>query len=182
MKRVLQGLAFVAVMATATSAYAATAMVTTNLNLRTGPSTAYPAITSMPDGVVVNVRGCTAGYNWCRVDWNGYDGWAAANYLAMREGQYRNRYYSNYGAEIGIPLIAGAVIGGALLSDHHHHWRRHHGWHGGPPPRWRGGPPHHWRGGPPPRRHGGWHGGPPPRFGGRGGRCPGGAPPHHGTC
>jgi len=163
MKRILQGLAFVTAMATATSAFAASAMVTTNLNLRTGPSTGYRAITSLPNGAVVNVRGCTAGYNWCRVNWNGYDGWAAASYLAMREGPYRNRYYSNYGAEIGIPLIAGAVIGGVLLSDHDHyrHWDHNHwhsGWHGHGG--WHGGPPHHWHGGPPHHGPGGWHGGP----------------------
>lgn len=176
MRKILQGIAFVTAMLTATSAFAATALVTTSLNLRTGPGTGYPVITSMPNGALVDVRGCVRGYNWCRVDWRGYDGWASASYLAMQSGPYRGRVYSNYGAEIGIPLIAGAIIGGALLSDHDHYYYRHHrywrrhDWRGRHYRHWNGGG-HHWNG-----RH----------FGGGvtvvPDICAGGHRPHHGSC
>jgi uncharacterized protein YraI len=173
MKKVLPGIAFVTALFTATSAFAATALVTTDLNMRTGPGTGYPVITAMPDGAIVNVRGCTSGYSWCRVDWRGRDGWASANYLAMQTGRYRGRAYSNYGAEIGIPLIAGAIIGGALLSDHDHYyhhrryWRHHH---------WRGRDhDHHWRG-----HHRGHY--VVPRSAVRPSFCPGGHRRHHGNC
>ncbi|WP_181407992.1 SH3 domain-containing protein [Pararhizobium mangrovi] len=132
MKMLMKAVAFATAMLTASSAFAASALVTNDLNLRTGPGTGYARIAAMPNGAIVDVVGCTRGYNWCRVHWRGRDGWASSHYLAQREGQYRRRAYSNYGAEIGIPLIAGAVIGGALIGGDHHHYRhyrhdRHHG-------------------------------------------------------
>lgn len=126
MKKLLQGIAFATAMLTASAAFAATALVTTDLNLRTGPGTGYRTITSMPDGALVDVRGCTRGYGWCRVNYRGYDGWASAGYLAQNTGNYEGRSYSGYGAEIGIPLIAGAVIGAAILgNDHDDDYYRH---------------------------------------------------------
>lgn len=110
----------------ATAAFANPALVTSDLNLRTGPSTGYRVVTAMPDGAIVDVSGCTRGYNWCRVDWNGYRGWASSHYLAQRVGPYRGRVYADYGSEIGIPLVAGAVIGTAIAHDHDHYWRHHH--------------------------------------------------------
>lgn len=139
MNKILQCATFATAMLVATSAFAKPALVTTDLNLRRGPGTGYRVITAMPNGAIVDVHGCVRGYNWCRVDWRGYDGWASARYLAFRSGRYSGRVYSDYGSSIGIPLIAGAIIGGALLSDHHpyyhHHWRHHHR-------RW---VRHHWR-------------------------------------
>lgn len=127
MKKLLQGAVFATAMLTASAAFAASALVTTDLNLRTGPGTGYATITSMPNGALVDVRGCTRGYSWCRVNWRGYDGWASANYLAQSTGAYDGRAYSSYGAEIGIPLIAGAVIGAAILgnNDHDHYYRHY---------------------------------------------------------
>lgn len=116
------------------AAFATPALVTTDLNLRTGPGTGYGRITAMPDGAIVDVTGCVRGYNWCRVNWAGYDGWASSNYLAFRSGRYVGRPYSGYAATIGIPLVAGAVIGGVIFNDdddgyrrHPSHWR-HHEW------------------------------------------------------
>lgn len=126
MKALLRSIAFAAGLFAATSALAASALVTTDLNLRTGPGTRYARITAMPAGAIVDVRGCTAGYNWCRVNWRGYDGWASARYLAHQTGGYSGRSYSNYGAAIGIPLIAGVIIGGAIYDDDHYdrrYWR-----------------------------------------------------------
>ena len=113
-------------MTMATSAFAASALVTTDLNLRTGPGTRYARIAAMPGGSIVDVRGCIRGYSWCRVDWNGYDGWAASSYLARRSG---GGSFDNYAASIGVPLIAGAVIGGVIGSgfdyDHDHYYYHH---------------------------------------------------------
>jgi len=136
MKTLLRTGAFVAGLFGATAAALATpALVTTDLNLRTGPGTGYARITAMPDGAIVDVSGCVRGYDWCRVNWAGYDGWASSHYLAFRTGEYVGRPYSTYAATIGIPLIAGAVIGGVIFDDDddyyydRHHWRpayRHH--------------------------------------------------------
>lgn len=118
MKVLLPAAAFAASLFTASAALAAPAQVTTTLNLRTGPGVGYRVETAMPAGAVVDVAGCTSGYGWCRVRWNGYDGWASSSYLASRQARYRHRRFNHYGAQIGIPLIAGAVISGVFGSHH----------------------------------------------------------------
>lgn len=104
-----------------TTAQAANAIVTTNLNLRTGPGTRYPTITGIPNRAGVDVRGCTRGYNWCQVAYRGVTGWASSRYLAMRTGTSGSSAGSNnFGssaAAIGIPLIAGVLLGSALNNN-----------------------------------------------------------------
>ena len=132
MKSLLPITTIVATLLGAGAALAAPAMATSTLNLRTGPGIGYPVETAMPAGAVVDVAGCTRGYGWCRVNWNGYEGWVVSDYLAYRDGRYHDRRFSTYGAEIGIPLIAGAIIGGAFLGHHDHErpaWHdRHRNW------------------------------------------------------
>ncbi len=124
MKKIIRGVAVAISLAMATtSAYAASAMVTTDLNLRAGPGTGYARIAAMPGGSIVDVRGCTRGYSWCRVYWRGYEGWAASSYLARRSG---GGSFDNYAASIGIPLIAGAIIGGVVGNSFHHRDRYRH--------------------------------------------------------
>jgi hypothetical protein len=52
----------------------------TRLNIRTGPSTGYPRVTTMPKGatlrVVKNVDNV-----WVQVEWNGYTGYANTSYM-----------------------------------------------------------------------------------------------------
>jgi len=49
------------------------------LHLRTGPSTSYAIILTMPDGAEVNVIGVSGGWN--KVTYAGRTGWASATYL-----------------------------------------------------------------------------------------------------
>lgn len=130
MKSLLKTGAFLAAMLGATAAYASPAIVTTGLNLRTGPGTGYRTIVTMPDGAVVDVRGCVRGYGWCRINWGGYDGWASSGYLAFDSGRYVHRSYSRYGATVGIPLIAGVILGATINHDHdyRHHRDHRHDW------------------------------------------------------
>ena len=115
--------------ATGTAA-AATALVTRDLNLRPSPSTRYAPVTVLPAGAIVTVSGCVRSYRWCRVYWRGHDGWASASYLAIREAGYRG-YYDDYASSIGVPVIAGVVIGSIIHQRvHRPRWRRHN-------PRWR---------------------------------------------
>lgn len=141
MKRILTSTFFAVALLSATAAQAANAIVTTNLNLRTGPGTQYPVLGSIPNGSRVDVSGCTSGYGWCQVDYNGRFGWASSRYLALREGSasnssYGNDNFSNSAVAIGIPLIAGVVIGAAINSkpsyNHHPHYRPHHRPHNNP--------------------------------------------------
>lgn len=114
MKNLLKIAAFAVGMLGAGAAVAAPALVTADLNIRSGPGTNYAPVGVLPSGAVVDVRGCTSGYSWCRVNYQGYDGWASSRYLAHREGGYSGSPFSSSAAAIGIPLIAGVVIGSAL--------------------------------------------------------------------
>ncbi|GAA5629264.1 hypothetical protein Brsp05_04563 [Brucella sp. NBRC 12953] len=130
-----------------TNAYAASAIVTTSLNLRTGPGTQYRTLGSIPNGVGVVVAGCTSGYGWCRVSYAGMDGWASSRYIAVRTsgGYSTDDNFGSSAAAIGIPLIAGIAIGSAINNNNYYDgpgWGR--GWGPGWGPRpyagWRGGP------------------------------------------
>lgn len=113
-----------------TAVQAANAIVTTNLNLRTGPGTRYPSLGSVPNRAGVDVRGCTAGYNWCQVGYRGVYGWASSRYLATlvdSRGGYSNNF-GNSAASIGIPLIAGALIGSAIANNRNDRWDRRDGY------------------------------------------------------
>lgn len=148
MKTLLKAAAFAVGLLGATSAMAASALVTTDLNVRTGPSTRYPAIGVLPNGAIVDVVGCTAGYSWCRVNYGGLDGWASASYLAQESGRYAGSDFGNVAATIGIPLIAGVIIGNALDDDddywRHRHWRDRDHWRYRDYDRWDG-PRRVWR-------------------------------------
>jgi uncharacterized protein YraI len=76
MKRTL----WTAVLATglgATAAMAAPAVTTGDLNVRAGQGTSHPVVGVLPQGTVVDVRGC--GDGWCFVPELG--GYASASYL-----------------------------------------------------------------------------------------------------
>lgn len=121
MKRLF--MTFISLLVATSTAAASSALVTTDLNLRASPDTRYRPITVLPAGAIVDVRGCVRSYSWCRVSWRGYDGWAYSRYLATREGRYRNDF-DDYAVSIGIPIIAGIIIGSAL-SDHRHYDRHY---------------------------------------------------------
>jgi uncharacterized protein YraI len=97
---------------------AAAAVVTSPLNLRSGPSTRYSVIATMPPGARVDVLSC--GGSWCRVAWHGARGYASASYLA-NGGAYA---YEPAPVYVAPPPVV----------------RFGYGWGG---PRWRG----HWSGG-----------------------------------
>jgi uncharacterized protein YraI len=59
---------------------AAAAVVTNDLNLRSGPSTRYGVVDTMPAGAQVSILSCTG--SWCRVSWRGEVGYASRNYLS----------------------------------------------------------------------------------------------------
>jgi uncharacterized protein YgiM (DUF1202 family) len=59
-----------------------TAVVTVQLNVRTGPSTANPVIGVLPQYSTVGVIACTPG--WCQVDVTGGPGWASRSYLSFQ--------------------------------------------------------------------------------------------------
>ena len=74
------------------------------VNLRAGPGTLYPILGSMQGGQPVTIYGCTEGYGWCDLDWNGQRGWAAGNYLDMPYLGHNTPLATN-AAVIGIPFV-----------------------------------------------------------------------------
>ncbi len=90
------------------AANAQTAVTTTELNLRAGPSNDFPVVTTIPDDARVRVHGCIARYSWCDVSWDEERGWAYGAYLSY---PYRGRYVvvSEYGDDIDLPIITYSV-------------------------------------------------------------------------
>jgi uncharacterized protein YraI len=102
------------------AAFAATsAIATTDLNMRTGPSTGYEVVDVIPDGGQVTVYGCVGGYSWCDVSWNGYRGWASGNYLAYLGERYYRDPIPSIGVAIGVPIIT------YHRDDYFDRWYRH---------------------------------------------------------
>lgn len=78
----IAGLTSLVLLASVSSTFAAQAVATGNVNVRSGPGTGYGVITALRRGDSVEVTGCQGG--WCYVEKRGPDGWVSANYLSAR--------------------------------------------------------------------------------------------------
>ncbi|WP_168990550.1 SH3 domain-containing protein [Aureimonas flava] len=133
-------------------AHAATAIATTNVNLRAGPSTAYPPVNVVRGGEDVQVYGCLANRSWCDVDFYGQRGWMSSNYLAFVRGGTR------YTGERSVRYLGAPVITYSFGDywDRHYRgrpfYRDRQRWDGVYGPRIfdRAAPRRDWRDGPPP--------------------------------
>ncbi len=101
----------VGIFATAIVPAAATAqdaVVTVDLNMRAGPSTAFPVVDVVSEQTLVDVHGCVDGYSWCDVSTEGSRGWVFARYLsyAARGGFVP---LTEYVSEIDVPIITFSV-------------------------------------------------------------------------
>ncbi len=99
------GAAALALMALPVAAEAASGVSTANVNMRSGPSTRYPAVVVIPLGMRVEIYGCMQSANWCDVGFARYRGWVSGTYLQATYSQRRvyvdPRYYGN----LGIPSV-----------------------------------------------------------------------------
>ena len=68
-------------------ALAATAITTTDLNLRSGPSSQTTIEDVIPAQAEVMLDGCVESGQWCKVTYDGTTGFAFASYLATVEGE-----------------------------------------------------------------------------------------------
>ncbi len=83
------------------AAQAATAYVSTDLNMRYGPSLDYRSFDVIPRGRTVEVLDCLPRRDWCEVEYRGYTGWVSSNYLHTASDR---RY--NYGhASVSVPIF-----------------------------------------------------------------------------
>jgi uncharacterized protein YraI len=97
-----------ALVAAPAAALAQDAIVTIDLNMRAGPSTAFPVVDVVPGRTPVDVHGCVAGYSWCDVSTVGNRGWVYAGYLSYAA---RGSYVPlvEYVTEIDVPIISFSV-------------------------------------------------------------------------
>lgn len=72
-------LAGLALLVTTGGAFAAPAVATTNVNVRSGPGANFRVIDTLRRGERVEVQQCRG--SWCFVEKRGPDGWVSANYL-----------------------------------------------------------------------------------------------------
>jgi len=82
--------------------------VTANVNLRAGPDIGYPAVTLLPSGAPVAIQGCIDGWTWCDVIAGPNRGWVAGTFVQNQYGGQRV-VVTDYGARIGIPIVAFAL-------------------------------------------------------------------------
>jgi sporulation protein YlmC with PRC-barrel domain len=74
-------LSFFALVISAGVALARVGTTTTELGLRAGPSPNTKLLLTMPAGAKVSVGSCSG--SWCKVNWNGYSGYAVKSGLAI---------------------------------------------------------------------------------------------------
>lgn len=80
------------------------AVVTNDLNIRTGPSANYQRYGTIPAGDEVVVFGCLRGYNWCDVSWDGERGWVHGAYLAYMGRRYNREPIPRVAVRVGVPV------------------------------------------------------------------------------
>lgn len=109
---------------------AAPGYATTDVNMRTGPSTRYQVIRVVPGGGRVTIYGCLQGRSWCDVRYGGHRGWVSAHYL--NRGGYRPPRHSyrpaprHYDPPYRGPSFGfGIFIGPEWDDDDRHHRRKH---------------------------------------------------------
>ena len=84
------------------------AVVTANVNLRSGPVTDAEIITAIPGGSTVQVGDCNG--EWCAVSWNGRDGFAIARNLDTSGRRTVRRYRPQPYYEGGPPVVYGPPV------------------------------------------------------------------------
>lgn len=90
-------------------AEAAPAYSTANVNMRSGPSTRYPAVIVIPYGARVEIQGCMQSANWCDVSFAGYRGWVSGTYLQALYSQRRVYVGPEYYRPLGIPSVTFSI-------------------------------------------------------------------------
>jgi uncharacterized protein YraI len=109
-KTLFKAMALVALVAAPAAADAATrGFATANVNMRSGPSTAYPAVVVIPNGAPVTVHGCLQDRNWCDVSFNRGRGWVSGTYVQTDFRSSRVAVEPRRYRELGVPVITFEV-------------------------------------------------------------------------
>jgi len=94
-----------AMLASSTWASAQEAFTTNDMNMRAGPGTRYPVVTTIPADREVFIHGCLSNWDWCDVSWRRNRGWVFSDYL---EALYRSRRigFDEYRGFVDIPFVS----------------------------------------------------------------------------
>jgi uncharacterized protein YraI len=84
---------------------ATTGYANTHVNLRAGPSTAFPSLGVVPAGAQVIIHGCLDGWTWCDTTWGRLRGWVYGTYLTAHYQGQRVRVVQ-VAPRIGLPVIS----------------------------------------------------------------------------
>ena len=103
---IASGLLFLGFAVNSASA-ASAAVATADVNMRAGPSTAYPVVTVVPQGAAIVTFGCVADYSWCDVGFAGKRGWVSAHYMQV---VWR-------GAPVVVKLLSSTQGKGVVLAE-----------------------------------------------------------------
>jgi uncharacterized protein YraI len=87
------------------TAIAQTVASTADVNMRAGPGTRFPVVTTIPQNRNVNVIGCDQNLDWCDVEWRGNRGWVFADYLTVSD-QRRSGPLAEIGRLLSVPFAA----------------------------------------------------------------------------
>ncbi|MFD1745176.1 SH3 domain-containing protein [Rhizobium helianthi] len=89
----------------AVASAASSGIATANVNMRSGPSTRYPAVVVIPAGAPITINGCLNNVNWCDVTFARGRGWVSGSYIQATYRQNRVYVAPNYYRSLGIPTI-----------------------------------------------------------------------------
>ncbi len=116
-------------------AEAAEGFATANVNMRSGPSMAYPAVTMIPVGAPLQINGCLNDTPWCDVSFYGGRGWVAGRYIQATYQSRRIYVDRQYYRPLGIPTVVfnlddywGRYYRGRDFYRDRDRWRRGPGW------------------------------------------------------
>ncbi len=99
------------------AAHAASATATADLNIRSGPGPQYASIGFIAAGDSAEVEGCLDASKWCRVSYNGVQGWSYSDYLTANlsgDVVVLTDRYVDVGLETVTYTDDGAAAGGAV--------------------------------------------------------------------
>ncbi len=133
--KVLAASMLAALVALPAIAEAAEGFATANVNMRSGPSTAYPAVTMIPVGAPLQINGCLNETPWCDVSFYGGRGWVAGRYIQATYQSRRIYVGPQYYRPLGIPTVVfnfddywGRYYRGRDFYRDRDRWRRGPGW------------------------------------------------------
>jgi uncharacterized protein YraI len=110
--------ALAAVVAAPNLAMAIEAVAVTDLNMRAGPGSQYPIVTTIQSNGQVEILGCLEEAQWCQVNWQGNQGWSYSEYLAVTETG-EQIYVPQARSVLDIPVVAfegAASVAGAAVT------------------------------------------------------------------